>query len=159
MTAQMRERLILEGAETWMALCPPLPEGHPRISVDDHDIEADDFECFTTACWRSYQGTWEIKSGRLFLIGLRGRLRLRGEDPLPADWFSGVIRIPRGALLQHVHMGFGSVYEEEVHVKIEKGTVVKSRILDNRGKDHDPWLLGLKNLPGFENHSPGDDEL
>jgi hypothetical protein len=31
MTAQTREKLILDGIETSMAFCPPVPEDHPRI--------------------------------------------------------------------------------------------------------------------------------
>lgn len=118
MTAQIHERLIFDGEETSMAFCPPLPKGHSRI------IEIDpDKALFSTACWRGYQGTWEIKDGQFYLVGLGGRFRLQGEEPLLADWFSGVLRIPRGEMLQYVHMGFGSVFEEEVHVKIVRGVL------------------------------------
>jgi hypothetical protein len=162
MTAQLHERLIFNGEETSMAFCPPLPDKHPRIlSADSGEAARDetDFILYSTACWRCYQGTWEIKDGRFYLVALRGRFRLSPGEPLLADWFTGVIRIPRGKLLQYVHMGFGSVYEEEVHVKIERGVVVASRTIDNRGKEHDPWKLGLRNLPGGENSFPGDDDL
>ena len=162
MTAQIHERLIFEGQETSMAFCPPLPEAHPRIiEIDPDKVEHDDPDSilFSTACWRGYQGTWEIKHGQFYLVDLRGRLRLQGEEPLLADWFSGVLRIPRGEILQYVHMGFGSVFEEEVHVKIVSGKVVASRVINNRGKKHDEWELGWRNLPGGENRFPGDDEL
>jgi hypothetical protein len=97
---------------------------------------------------------------RLFyLIGLRGQFMLVGNEPLLADWFSGVIRIPRGKMLHYVHMGFGSVYEQELHIKIEQGRVVRSRLIDNRGKKFDMRELGHKNLPGGENRFPGYDEL
>ena len=70
-----------------------------------------------------------------------------------------MLRIPRGELLKYVHMGFGAVYEEEVHVKIEKGMVTAARVVDNRGVDFDERSLGWQNLPGGENRFPGDDEL
>jgi len=163
MTAQIHERLIFEGEETSMAFCPSLPEGHPRISETDLDEDCRNggsiFLVGSTACWRGYQGTWEIKDGRFFLVDLRGRFQLKGEGPLLADWFSGVIRIPRGEELVYVHMGFGSVYEQELHVKIDKGVVVNSRMIHNRGKKHAAGELGWKNLPGGENRFPGDDEL
>jgi len=167
MTAQTHELLIFEGEETSMAFCPPLPEKHPRI-IEIHPgpflaptdkLRDEDRELFSTACWRAYQGTWEIKDGRFFLIGLRGRFHLQGEEPLLADWFSGVIRIPKGKMLLYVHMGFGSVYEQEVHVKIERGLVMKSRVIDNRNKKHNEWELGEKNLPSRYNRFPGDDKL
>lgn len=60
-------------------------------------------------------------------------------------------------MLHYVHMGFGSVYEFETHLKIEKGIVVEERRLDNRGKDFNHGDLGWKNLPGGENTFDGDD--
>ena len=145
-----------------MAFCPPLPKKHPRIfKPDPEDVAADrrDIILRSTACWRGYQGTWEIRDGRFYLVGLRGRFQLRDGGPILADWFSGVLRIPKGKVLRHVHMGFGTVFEQEVHIKIEKGVVVKTRISDNRGKNHDESEIGWRNLPGGENRFPGDDEF
>jgi hypothetical protein len=160
MTAQIHERLIFEGEETSMAFCPPLPQGHPRIiPIDPADTPADERDLFSTACWRRYEGTWEIKDGRFYLVALRGRYRLAGPEPLPADWFTGTLRIPKGEVLLYVHMGFGSVYEQETHVKIEAGVVIACRVIDNRGKDHDMWELSRRNYPGFENRFDGDDAL
>jgi hypothetical protein len=162
MTAQIHEKLIYNGEETSMAFCPPLPEGHPRVmEIDPHsaDYRDEDRILHSTACWRGYQGAWQIRDERFYLTGLRGRFRLVGEEPLLADWFSGVLRIPRGELLHYVHMGFGSVYEGEVHVKIEQGVVTATRTIDNRGVDFDRQNLGWQNLPGGENRFPGDDEM
>src|SRR6266571_8893586 len=90
MTAQIHEKLILDGEETSIAFCPPLPEGHPRI------FQAGPEEVIrSTGCWRGYQGTWEIKDGWFYLVALRGRFQLRQCDPLLADWFTGVLRVPK----------------------------------------------------------------
>lgn len=162
MTAQIHERLIFDGQETSMAFCPPLPEGHSRvIEIDPDKAEHDDSDSilFSTACWRGYQGTWEIKDEQFYLVDLRGRFRLQGEEQLLADWFSGVLRIPRGEMSQYVHMGFGSIFEEEVHVKIVAGKVVALRVINNREKRQDELELGWRNLPGGENRFSGDDEL
>jgi hypothetical protein len=163
MTAQIHERLKYEGEELSMAYCPPIPLGHPRIAEIDVEKRAYDSQdsmiLFSTACWRRYQGSWEVKDGRFYLTGLRGLYQLAGDEPLLADWFTGILRIPRGELLHYVHMGFGSVYEQELHVKIEAGMVTDSRVVDNRGKKFDPSALGWKNMPGGENRFPGDDEL
>jgi len=56
-------------------------------------------------------------------------------------------------------MGYGSVFERELHIKIEKGIVTKSKNIDNRIKDVNEVELVGKNLPGFENKFNGDDEL
>ena len=162
MTAQIHEILIYDGNKTSMAFCPPLPEDNPRIKrLTDEEIEERDASglIFSTACWREYLGTWEIKEGRFYLVGLKGRYRLKGSEPLFADWFTGVLRIPRGELIQYVHMGYGSVFEEEVHTKVEQGIVTETKVIDNRGKNHDKGRLGLENLPGHENRFPGDDKM
>lgn len=59
----------------------------------------------------------------------------------------------------YIHMGFGSLYKEEVHVKIEQGIVVASAVQDNRKERHDPVQLGWHNLPGLENRFQGDNAL
>lgn len=162
MTAQIHERLILDGEETSIAFCPPVPASHPRIFEPDPKevgTDAGNLILRSTACWRGYQGTWEIRHGRFYLVDLRGRFRLRAGGPVFADWFSGVLRVPKGEILQYVHMGFGSVHEKEVHIKVESGVVVATRVIDNRGKKHDEWDIGWENLPGGENRFPGDDEL
>ncbi len=134
MTAQIHERLILEGEETTMACCPELPEGHPRLVAADPRKAADP-ALTSTACWRGYQGTWEIKDGRLYLVSVSGRYALQGEEPLFAHWFSGTLRVPRGQVLRYVHMGFETVYERELYIKVEKGVVVGSWLVDNRDQE------------------------
>jgi hypothetical protein len=163
MTAQIHEVLFIDGERTSMAFCPPLPTNHPRVIALDLDVLASQMPgpsiLFSTACWRCYRGTWKIDEGRLFLLKLEGRYRLDGEEPLFADWFTGVLRVPRGEPLHHVHMGFGTVFEMEIHVKIENGAVTASRTIDNRGKRYDHHELTMRSMPGRENEFPGDDEL
>lgn len=138
MTAQAHENLIYEGEETSMTSCPPLPAGHPRI------VELTQQEAWarkdlpsvvtSTACWRGYVGSWEVRGGLLYLTRVVGRYEMLGDEPIFADWFSGVLSIPRGELLRYVHMGFGSVYEQNLYLKVEGGRVVESWTVDNRGK-------------------------
>ena len=37
MTAQFPEVLTLDGVETPMTFCPPIPEGHPRVRSPSDD--------------------------------------------------------------------------------------------------------------------------
>ncbi len=163
MTAQAHEKLLYEGEQVSMSFCPPLPEDNPRlIEVNPDEINHNNPKNFlirSTACWRGYIGSWEVKNGKFYLTGITGRYKITGETPIFAEWFSGVIRIPKGEQLHYVHMGFGTVYEKEIHVKIEKGVVTKIKEIDNRGKKYDKTELGWKNLPGFENSFDGDDEM
>lgn len=158
MTAQVGETLILDGEKTSMAFCPPLPEQHPSIiELEDEDVENDNPLIGSTACWRGYIGTWEIKNGQFYLTGITGRYKMTDKNPILADWFSGVIRVPKGELLHYVHMGFGSIYEQEIHLKIEKGKVTQSKVIDNRNKEFDTTELGWRNLPNLENFFDGDE--
>ncbi|MDM8516537.1 hypothetical protein QUF76_10080 [Desulfobacterales bacterium HSG16] len=159
MTAQMHEELILDGEKTSMAFCPPLPENDSRlVALKDDELE-DNGMFFSTACWRRYVGTWEIRGGKFYLVDINGIYKLSGTSQIFADWFTGTLRIPKGEILQYVHMGYGSVFEYETHIKIEKGIVTKSRVIDNRNKDTNRRDLGWENLPGFENRFDGDDEI
>ena len=156
MTAQAHELLIIEGTETSMAFCPPIPDDHPdiqKLSRDDARQQEDmPFLVFSTACWRRYIGTWELKDGKFYLNDIKGIYKLTTDQPIFADWVTAVLRIPDGELLQYVHMGFGSVYEFENHIKIENGIVVEERRIDNRKKDLGGRDLGWENLPGNENN-------
>jgi hypothetical protein len=156
MTAQIHETLILNGEKTSMAFCPPLPRDHRVVELKENEIDSDSL-VFLTACWRRYIGTWEIKDNKLYLNKLFGALKLQSLDPVHADWFTGVLRIPQGERLHYVHMGFGSVFEKELHIKIEKGIVIKSVTIDNRDKEFSNDEIGWKNLPGYENDFNGDD--
>lgn len=159
MTAQVHENLILDGEKTSMAFCPPLPENDPRVTKLKDDEIDDGGIIFSTACWRQYIGTWEIKDNKFYLVSLNGRYKISENTPILADWFTGTLRIPQGEMLHYVHMGYGSVFERELHIKIENGIVTKSKTIDNRDKDVNEGELGWKNLPGFENIFDGDDEL
>ncbi len=139
MTAQVHEKLIYEGEICSMAFCPPLPIGDPRIQERrDDELEACDPIIFSTACWRRYIATWEIRNGRFYLVDIEGRYKLVSDGPVFAHWFSGVLRIPRGNVLHYVHMGFATLYEEEWLVKIEKGIVVETQVVKHRDSTNPP---------------------
>jgi len=138
-TAQVAEILVYEGKEEMMFSCPEIPENNSRIRVLTREEfnaktargEIDSF-ITSTACWRQYVGGWEIKDERLFLTNITGRYELSGEEPLFADWFSGSLRVPRGKQLDYVHMGFASVYEEDLIIHVENGVVTNTEVIDNR---------------------------
>jgi len=54
--------------------------------------------------------------------------------PILATWFSGELRIPEGECVHYEHMGFGSVYERELSIKIDRGIVVMSRHIETGEK-------------------------
>lgn len=164
MTAQISEGLIYEGQQ--LSMCTnPLGDyfamGGNRPS----------FENNCTALWRGYVGTWEIIDGRLYLIKLRGDLEGGGEaslatifpdypDRVFAHWYSGTIRIPQGKLLNYVHMGYGSTYEQDLFLEIEKGVLKNTRVRQNGHAEGDggPEGYGIGGMTVFPRgkHAEGD---
>ena len=130
MTAQVMETLIYKGEECAMASEPLrsyLSECRPNLS----------FRAPHTACWRGYTGTWQIKDNKLFITDISTfgpSIEEIFSEPLPvfARWYTGEIRVTQGDTLLYVHMGYGSLYEKEIYIKIKNGLVVSEEETDNR---------------------------
>jgi len=125
-TAQTPETIIYEGKEELLFSTLKIPESHPRISTHTSDAFRD------TSNWRGYRGTWEIKDNHLYLTDIEGYFKLSEKELLFADWFSGSLRIVRGKRIHYVHMGFESIFEEDVIIYVDKGIVTNTEIIDNR---------------------------
>src|SRR5262245_16695543 len=55
-------------------------------------------------------------------------------------------------MLRYVHMGFESVFEEELHVVVEGGVVKETRTVDNRGRRFDNDLPAPHGRPIDQKH-------
>jgi hypothetical protein len=141
-TAQIPGKILYEGEQGSL-------HTNPLESYFTKDNPRPEFAAPHTACWRGYIGSWEIREGALYLTDLKAWIRDREgmaapvgfeavfpgkRTPLKADWFTGTLRIPRGKPIRYVHMGYQTVYEEEVLLRIEKGNVVNRQRIDNRNK-------------------------
>ena len=134
MTAQIMERIKIEGHDLQMATEPL----RPYLNQVDKRRE---LVSYSTACWRGYLGTWELIDDKLFLIDLEATIKnfnkvsvdhfFPGEDKVFASWFTGEIRVPNGDLLRYEHMGYMSVYEEDLFLAIENGVLIKKKIKNN----------------------------
>lgn len=153
MTAQKHEILFINGKRVGMAYCPPLPKNDSRVKL----VYPIEIEYASTNCWRGYVGTWMIRGDKFYLRNLLGAYSLESEKPIHADWVNAVLRVPRGEMLYYIHMGYASIFEREILIKIEKGVATRVKMIDNRGKDIDEAMLGFTNLPGFENEFEGND--
>lgn len=135
MTAQIAERLRYQGDD--MAMCTnPLSDYFAMCGVKPR------FESNCTALWRGYVGSWEIVKDRLYLIGLNGTLEdgtaaslatvfPEFPDRVFAHWYSGTIRVPQGKQLEYIHMGYGSTFERDLLLDVERGIVVATRVRHN----------------------------
>ena len=135
MTAQFTERLLLRGEK--LALCTePLA---PYLESDANQIT---FDAETSACWRGYQGIWAIESDRLYLVKLQGGsvtnagwversladLFPEYPDGVFAHWYTGELRCSKGQLLNYVHGGYASQYEQDLFIEVVRGVVVSERL-------------------------------
>jgi len=160
-TAQIGERLHYEGRETSMC-SEPLGDYFAFAGIQS----GFGFNC--TALWRGYVGTWEIRDGRLYLIGLAGTLKDGAEanvatffpnypDRVFAHWYSGKLRVPQGKLLEYVHMGYGSTYERDLVISIEKGVVTET-VVQQHGTANNadaPEGYGIGAMTVFPRKPPG----
>ena len=102
-----------------------------------------------SASWRGYQAQWVVADGTLSLKSIildpcdaltsrhnGGAIRYLPLSELfpgttglvPATWFSGVLRIPQGKMVEYIHMGYASRYERTLLITVEKGRVIKREI-------------------------------
>ena len=163
MTAQIGERLHYQGQK--VAMCEqPLATYFARINSHP------EFEANCTALWRGYVGTWEILDERLYLIGLVATMKDGSPANLAtlfpdypervfAHWYSGELRVPQGKLLEYVHQGYGSTYEQDLLITVAKGVVVGTSVRRNGKSDNpdSPEGYGIGGMTVFPRAKPGAD--
>jgi hypothetical protein len=141
MTAQIHEKIIINGTLTSMMSCPPIPLDNEFIETVPPDVLSGMIlsgeirePVASTACWRCYVGTWEIREGKLYLVDIVGCYKNISGKPIFAEWFTGTLRIPQGRMASYVHMGFESQYEKELMIEIGKGVVKGEKIFERMGE-------------------------
>lgn len=123
MTTQRVEILIVDGKRVGMDTFPPLPKDGwvVKSNIPESDMAG---ILSTTACWRQYIGTWEIKDNKFYLVGLEGRYKISGTGPIFADWFTGELKITRGNKEVQKSV-FGPNFYRGHHIAIENGIVTQ----------------------------------
>jgi hypothetical protein len=116
------------------------------VVKDLFDPAYDSRKLKNTSCWRGYVGTWKIESDRLYLVSIDPGLcvEIDGEmtdliaaypQGLFAHWFTGELRCPRGKQMQYIHVGYASVFEEDLLLQIKRGQLVNAKVRHN-GRAH-----------------------
>ena len=133
MTAQFRDTLKYNGQQYSLATEPLRPY------LQAMNIE---YPSTSTANYRGYIATWEVSDNKLYLIkvilpdffsdGNRQAELFPGQEKAFASWYTGVIRIPHGELLEYVHQGYGSLYEKELYLRFLNGKLLGENEKDNR---------------------------
>ena len=136
MTAQIPDSILYENES--LSLCDePL-----SVWFQLNGMEKSPFQAASTANWRGYVATWEITNKRLYLIEIEGTFKDGSDGSLAAlfpgfpdrvfaHWYSGRLRIPRGKLLNYVHMGYASEYEQDILLDIDGGVLTHVEIKEN----------------------------
>lgn len=100
----------------------------------------------STALWRGYVATFEIKDNQLFLkdieiqisdttkiesMGLSWKSVFNEVFPnqnyVKIDWLTELLVIPHGKLVNSIHMGYGSTYKRYILLEIDKGDLTKEK--------------------------------
>ncbi len=139
MTAQMSEILHYQGQKLSM-MGSPLGE---YFSLSGYWPS---FRAQSTALWRGYVGTWEVREGRLYLIAIRAQLAdgttVTLETLFPgypdrvfAHWFTGELRVPQGRVINYVHQGYQTQFQADLFLHLEKGVLVSTELVRNVPED------------------------
>ena len=144
-TSQIPDNIILIGKEESL-LSNPL-EVYFKSNPDKRPNRKD--MLMSSALWRGYIATFEVLNNELFVKDIV-ILTSQDEDnedekwisvynevfnkiePTKVDWLNGLLVIPHGEIINYVHMGYGSTYENYTILEILNGNLTKERYLNYR---------------------------
>jgi len=152
-TAQYGDRLVIDKDTFWINSNPL--ESYFDIkgnrTINDEEIQGG-----CTALWRGYVATWLLQNDSLFLI--RIQTDYCGDNPIDldikkefgsnkvfAEWVNHTIVQTKGELIQYVHMGYMSIYEQEIFYRLENG-VLKNTEIKKYVKYNDKRILPVKSI-------------
>ena len=131
MTAQETEILIFNGEQLDMTSNPDLNDN------------AEPSHPFHTANYRGYVGVWEIVDNKLYLNKVNGGF-MRDKGPFFAEWVSQELHVWKGNLLNYVHTGYGSMYENDMFFDIDHGILKGTRVECNVEKFKDQAVKEIR---------------
>ena len=135
-TAQLSDLLIVEGKEFTLNTNPLETELQKKQWTPPEDA------LISSANWRGYLATWEIKDDKLFLKDVSiavinpkdehdDMLKSITGDLYPgaaevfAEWYTGALIVPDGKMTRYVHMGYGSSFDHYQVFRVRAGKVVE----------------------------------
>ena len=144
-TGQIPDKILYNGEEFYL-LTNPLEAYFNR-----HPKRRPKSEVTSTALWRGYVATFEFSSGGLVLKGIEIETRRRTADGktsrlwksvisdlvskdqvLRIEWFTGILVLPFGEVVNYVHMGYASTYSNYILLEVRKGKFISERRYDHK---------------------------
>ncbi|UUV20766.1 hypothetical protein [Paenimyroides aestuarii] len=139
-TAQYPDRIVFNNKE-YSLLTNPLEK-----YFEKNEDKRPKGGVMSTALWRGYVATFEIIENQLYVKDIKIQIWNEKSDDTEwksvinevfpktedrkIDWFNGLLTLPYGELINYVHMGYGSTYENYIIIEIEKGKYIKSKDLN-----------------------------
>lgn len=141
-TAQEPDKIIYKG-KLYMLFSNPLEK-----YFEKYPDKRPKSKSMSTALWRGYIATFEVKEMQLFLKDIeieyldttsKGRTEYKlqsvlnevfpNQKEVKIDWLTGLLVIPRGKMKNYVHMGYGSTFKKYTLLEISKGDLKKEKRL------------------------------
>ncbi|CAM4153018.1 hypothetical protein FLJU110815_19565 [Flavobacterium jumunjinense] len=143
MTAQYPDKIIYNGTEYNLNSNPlePYFDKNPKNRPS----------MVSTALWRGYVGYFEIIENELYLTDMKipiyqtdedgnykekwfsiYRMYFSRQEKVKVDWFSGILILPHGEMVNYVHQGYASTYSKYWLLEIENGTFNEARKYENK---------------------------
>jgi len=144
-TAQMPDKIFYNGQEYALHSNPmedyfeKFPDKKPKTGM------------VSSALWRGYVATFEISDGALVLKDIQAEVPKKDSGKsfdtewksflsdiapdnkrLKIDWFTGILVLPYGKLINYVHMGYGSTFENYILLEINNGDFKQSREFNHK---------------------------
>lgn len=143
-TGQISDKIIYKGEKYFLNTNPleSFFKKNPNLKPQP--------DIMSTALWRGYIATFEIQNDQLFVndIIIEVQDTLNGRDKtkwisvlnrvfpeqkqIKVDWLTGLLVIPNGKLVNYVHMGYASTYENYILLEIDKGNLVNEQNMNSK---------------------------
>lgn len=135
-TAQAADLLIVDGKEFALNTNPL------ESQLEQKQWKRPEEAIISSANWRGYVATWEIKDDKLFLKDVTilvsdpkdddeylrksiTRDLYPGTSEVFAEWYTGALIVPDGKMTRYVHMGYGSSFDHYQIFRVHAGKVVE----------------------------------
>jgi len=143
-TSQSPDKIIYKGQEYSLNTNPleSFFENNPNLRPKS--------DIMSTALWRGYIATFEIQDNQLFVKDIvvmnedtttsTHKTTWRSvfnqvfpnQKQIRVDWLTGLLVIPNGKLVNYVHMGYASTYENYILLEIDKGNLIQEKNMKSK---------------------------